>query len=73
MVGTDGLDIDSSTAVTVRNSDFFAHDDGIALKSGKDWWGRHVGMPTQNILIENVRSHSFVGAAAFGGPLCLSG
>jgi polygalacturonase len=63
LFGADGLDIDSSSAVTVRNSDFFAHDDGIALKSGKDWWGRHVGKATENILIENVRSHSFVGAA----------
>ena len=62
-VGADGLDIDSSSVVTVRDSDFFAHDDGIALKSGKDWWGRHVGRATENILIENVRSHSFVGAA----------
>lgn len=62
-VGADGLDIDSSTAVTVQDSDFFAHDDGIALKSGKDWWGRHIGKSTANILIENVRSHSFVGAA----------
>lgn len=60
---TDGIDIDSSTRVTIRNSLFVAHDDGIALKSGKDWWGRHIGRPTAHVLVDNCESSSFVGAA----------
>jgi polygalacturonase len=60
---TDAIDLDSCSNVHVRNSVFVAHDDGIALKSGKDWWGRHVGKPTQNVLVEDCFSSSFVGAA----------
>lgn len=57
------LDLDSSKNVVIRNSAFFAHDDGIAIKSGKDWWGRDIHKPSENILIENVSSSSFVGAS----------
>ena len=52
---TDGLDIDSSRGVVVKNSVFAAHDDGIALKSGKDWWGRHMNEPTRDVVIEKRR------------------
>ena len=65
----DGLDIDSCRDVVVRNSTFYTHDDGIALKSGKDWFGRHVGRPTENVLIENCVSSSPDGAIVFGSEM----
>eukprot|EP00937_MAST-01D_sp_MAST-1D-sp2_P001843 g1843.t1 len=60
---TDGLDIDSSSGVVVRASRFHTHDDGIALKSGRGWRGRHAALPTQDVLIEDVVSTSLLGAA----------
>ena len=65
----DGLDIDSCENVIVRDSVFHTHDDGIALKSGKDWFGRHVGRPTQNVLIEGCTSSSPDGAIVFGSEM----
>jgi polygalacturonase len=44
----------------VRNSTFYTHDDGIALKSGKDWFGRHVGRPTENVLVRKKTPYRFV-------------
>lgn len=60
---TDGLDVDSTVNLTVRDSLFACHDDGVVLKSGKDGWGRAVGRPTSNVWIENTVAHSFVGSA----------
>ena len=65
----DGIDLDSCDGVVVRDSTFFTHDDGIALKSGKDWFGRHVGRPSQNILIEDCTSSSPDGAIVFGSEM----
>lgn len=49
----DGLDPDSCRNVTVRSCTIESQDDCIALKSGRDAWGREIGVPTENVLIEN--------------------
>eukprot|EP00930_Biecheleria_cincta_P036858 TRINITY_DN25264_c0_g1_i1.p1 TRINITY_DN25264_c0_g1~~TRINITY_DN25264_c0_g1_i1.p1 ORF type:complete len:542 (-),score=56.84 TRINITY_DN25264_c0_g1_i1:297-1922(-) len=66
----DGLDLDSCHDVTVRNSVFYTHDDSIAFKSGKDWFGRHVGRPTERILVENcIMSNAVVFGSEMSGGL----
>lgn len=49
----DGLDPDSCRDVIVRNCTIESQDDCIAIKSGRDAWGREIGVPTENVLIEN--------------------
>lgn len=49
---TDGIDIDSTSNVVIRNSFISVGDDVIALKSGFNYCGREFGMPTTNVLIE---------------------
>ncbi|MEA3186522.1 MAG: hypothetical protein QOD99_352, partial [Chthoniobacter sp.] len=50
---TDALDLESCRNVIVRDSTFDVGDDGICLKSGQDAAGRRIGVPTENVLIEN--------------------
>ena len=40
--------------MTIRDSIIHTSDDGIAVKSGEDYNGRQFGMPSMDILIENV-------------------
>ncbi|MCR5312713.1 MAG: glycoside hydrolase family 28 protein [Bacteroidaceae bacterium] len=49
----DGLDIESSKNVIVKNSIFDAASDAICLRSGKDDAGRKRGIATENININN--------------------
>ena len=48
---SDGIDVDSSTHVTIMHCDIDCHDDDIALKSGKDADGRRVNKPTEYVTI----------------------
>jgi len=65
----DGIDVDSTSNVVVRNSQFYTSDDSIALKSGKDWFGRAVGRPTQNVSISNCTAQSNDGALVIGSEM----
>lgn len=47
----DGWDPDSSENCTIFSTEFFTHDDGIAIKSGKNPEGNIVNKPTRNIKI----------------------
>ncbi len=58
----DGIDIDSCKNVRITNSLIASQDDGIAVKSGMNEWGRRVGIPSENIVIENCRFTSGFGA-----------
>ncbi len=49
----DGIDIDSSRWVVVENNHFHTGDDAIAIKSGRDYDGRKVGRPSENIVVRN--------------------
>ena len=51
---TDGIDPDSCSNVIARNSYITTGDDCIAIKSGKNEDGRAVGIPTDNVLMENL-------------------
>lgn len=49
----DGLDIESCQNVLVEDSFFDVGDDAICVKSGKNEYGRKVGMPTENLWVRN--------------------
>ena len=49
----DGIDPDSCRDVVIRHCVIESQDDCIALKSGRDAWGREIGIPTENVLIEH--------------------
>lgn len=59
----DGIDIDSCKNVKLTNSLVASQDDSIAVKSGRDAWGRRVGIPSENIIIENCTVKSGFGIA----------
>jgi polygalacturonase len=53
---TDGIDPDSCSNVIIRNFTYErGGDDAIAIKSGKDQYGRDFGRPSYNILVEGGR------------------
>ena len=66
---SDGIDIDSSTDVAVRNTYISVHDDCISIKSGKDAEGRRIGRPSENILIENCHFGYGHGAVTMGSEI----
>ena len=63
---SDGCDPDSSTDVLIRNCSFSDGDDCIAVKSGRDTDGRRVGIPCQNIVIQNCKFQSGHGGVTMG-------
>jgi len=63
---SDGIDIDSSREVRVRNVDIDVDDDCISIKSGKDEEGLRVNRPSEDIIIENSRFHYGHGGVAMG-------
>jgi polygalacturonase len=63
---SDGIDIDSSRKVRVRNVDIDVNDDCITIKSGKDEDGLRVNRPSEDIIIENSRFHYGHGGVAMG-------
>ncbi|TXK49349.1 glycoside hydrolase family 28 protein [Pontibacter qinzhouensis] len=50
---TDGIDVDSSQDVFIRNCSVSVDDDCIAVKSGRGSDGLRVNIPSENVLIEN--------------------
>jgi polygalacturonase len=54
---TDGVDVDSCRNVLIQDSLFRCGDDGIAIKSGLNEYGRNFGFPSENILIRNITVH----------------
>jgi polygalacturonase len=63
---SDGIDIDSSKKVRVRNVDIDVNDDCISIKSGKDEEGMRINRPAEDIIIENSRFHYGHGGVAMG-------
>lgn len=51
VINGDGWDPDSSEDCSIFNTCFFTHDDGIAIKSGKNPEGNIINRPTKNIRI----------------------
>ncbi|MDR8391953.1 glycoside hydrolase family 28 protein [Aliifodinibius sp. S!AR15-10] len=50
---TDGIDIDSSSDIYIRNCSINVDDDCIALKSGRYSDGLEIDIPTENVVVEN--------------------
>jgi polygalacturonase len=65
----DGLDIENCRNVILRGSRFDVGDDGICLKSGKDEEGRRIGVPTENVLIEDCVVYHAHGGVTIGSEM----
>ena len=65
----DGWDPDSSEDCLCFNNDFATHDDGIAIKSGKNPEGNVIGRPTRNVRVFDCRGRNSVaiGSELSGG------
>jgi polygalacturonase len=63
---TDGCDPESCNGMVIRNCTLGAHDDNIAIKSGRDADGRRVNVPTQNLVIYNCLMNGNWGAVTCG-------
>lgn len=62
----DGWDPDSSINCVCFNTDFATHDDGIAIKSGKNPEGNKVNRPTKDVRVFDCRGRN---AVAIGSEL----
>ena len=65
----DGLDIENCQKVVVRGSRFDVGDDGICLKSGANEEGRRLGVPTENLLIEDCVVYHAHGGVTIGSEM----
>lgn len=63
---TDGVDIDSSAYVLVKNCDIDNNDDDICLKAGRDYDGLRVNRPTEYVLIRDNLIRRGGGVISFG-------
>jgi len=63
---TDGVDIDSSSYVLVRNCDIDNNDDDICLKAGRDFDGLRVARPTEYVFIRDNLIRRGGGIISFG-------
>lgn len=59
----DGIDIDACQNVSITNSLIASQDDCIAVKSGRNEEGRRVGIPSEQVTIENCTFLSGFGVA----------
>jgi len=65
----DGIDLESCRSVVVSGCVIDAGDDCIALKSGREADGLRVGVPTEDVLIENCELRVRYGAITLGSDL----
>jgi polygalacturonase len=65
----DGLDIESCNNVLVENSSFDVGDDAICVKSGKNEYGRKVGIPTENLWVRNCTVYHAHGGFVVGSEM----
>ncbi len=63
---TDACDPESCDHVVVRNCNLGAHDDNVAIKSGRDADGRRVNVPCQNLVVFGCRMNGNWGAITCG-------
>ncbi len=63
MHNCDGIDIDACKSVKITKSIIASQDDCISVKSGRNEEGRRVGIPSENVLIENCTFKSGFGVA----------
>jgi exo-poly-alpha-galacturonosidase len=63
---SDGMDVDSCRRVRISRCDIQAHDDCLAIKSGRDEDGLRVNRPCEDIVVENTRFGYGHGAVSIG-------
>ncbi len=63
---SDALDLESCRHAVIRGCTFDAGDDGICIKSGKDAEGRRIGVPTENVLVEDCTVYHAHGGFTIG-------
>jgi polygalacturonase len=63
---TDGCDPESCDHMVIKNCNLGAHDDNIAIKSGRDADGRQVNVPTQNLVVHDCVMNGNWGAITCG-------
>jgi len=63
---TDGIDVDSSSWVLIQNCDIDCNDDDFCLKSGRDWDGLRVNIPTEYVVIRKCISRKGGGLLTLG-------
>ena len=63
---TDGIDIDSSSDVTVAHCDIDCNDDAICLKAGRDADGLRVNRPSEKIVIHDCTVRGGAAGVTFG-------
>jgi polygalacturonase len=63
---TDGVDIDSSTWILVKNCDIDCNDDNFCLKAGRDWDGLRVNRPTEYVVIKDCIARKGSGLLTLG-------
>jgi len=65
----DGCDPECSRMVVIRDCTFDTGDDCIAIKCGKNADGRRVGVPSQDILVEDCRMQDGHGGVTIGSEM----
>nr|WP_042187016.1 glycoside hydrolase family 28 protein [Kibdelosporangium sp. MJ126-NF4]CEL17748.1 Polygalacturonase [Kibdelosporangium sp. MJ126-NF4]CTQ91028.1 Polygalacturonase (EC 3.2.1.15) [Kibdelosporangium sp. MJ126-NF4] len=65
----DGCDPEASSDVHITGCQFDTGDDGVAVKSGRDTDGRRVGVPSENIVIQNCTHLGRWGALTVGSEM----
>ncbi len=66
---SDAMDIDSCRRVHVTGCVIDTGDDGLCIKSGKDASGRRLGVPTEDVLIENCVVYDGHGGFTIGSEM----
>jgi len=66
---SDGFDIEATKNVHIENCTFCQGDDAFVLKSGKDFDGRRLATPTENVVVRNCRVRKAHNLAAIGSEL----
>jgi len=66
---TDACDPESCDHLVIKNCNLGAHDDNIAIKSGRDADGRRVNVPTQNVVVHDCIMNGNWGAITCGSEM----
>jgi polygalacturonase len=66
---SDALDLESCRRAVIRGCVFDVGDDGICIKSGKDAPGRRIGVPTEDVLVENCVVYHAHGGFTIGSEM----
>lgn len=65
----DGIDVDSSSNITINHCDIDTGDDAISLKSGRGDKAAKLARPTQGVVIKNCTLHSTFAALGIGSEI----